>query len=47
MRALLPTSLILLGGTLSEIAGWLKLIGAFDIVYLVLGCFVFEKAIEP
>lgn len=40
------TARILAGRPLSEVAGWLKLLAAFDIVFMVLAILLFEATLE-
>lgn len=40
------TAVILDGGDLSEAAGWLKLIGAFDIIFITASFMIFEYLIQ-
>ena len=40
------TSRILVGRPLSELAGWLKLLAAFDIVFFLLSVLLFEATLE-
>jgi heme exporter protein B len=40
------TSLVLAGGTLGEAGGWLKLLGAFDMIFLAIGYLTFEFVVE-
>src|SRR5262245_17321814 len=40
------TGIILGGGTLGEASGWLKLLGAFDTIFLVVGYLTFEFVVE-
>jgi heme exporter protein B len=40
------TGIILGGGTLAEASGWLKLLGAFDTIFLVVGYLTFEFVVE-
>ena len=40
------TSVVLGGGTLGEASAWLKLLCAFDIVFLVAGYLTFENVVE-
>jgi heme exporter protein B len=40
------TARILAGRPLSEVGGWLKLLAAFDIVYITLSVWLFDKTLE-
>ncbi len=40
------TGIVLGGGTLSETSGWLKLLGAFDTIFLVVAYLTFEFVVE-
>jgi heme exporter protein B len=44
--AVTATAIILGGGTLGEASGWLKLLGAFDAIFLVLAYLTFEFVVE-
>jgi heme exporter protein B len=44
--AVTATVVILGGGTLSEASGWLKLLGVFDTIFLVVAYLTFEFAVE-
>jgi heme exporter protein B len=44
--AVTATAIILGGGTLGEASGWLKLLGAFDTIFLVLAYLTFEFVVE-
>jgi heme exporter protein B len=40
------TGIVLTGGTLADAAGWLKLLGAFDTIFLVVASLTFELLVE-
>jgi heme exporter protein B len=44
--AVTATNVVLAGGTLSEASGWLKLLGAFDTIFLAVAYLTFELVIE-
>jgi heme exporter protein B len=44
--AVTATAIILGGGTLGEAGGWLKLLGAFDTIFLVVAYLTFEFVVE-
>ena len=44
--AVTATAIILGGGTLGEASGWLKLLGAFDTIFLVVAYLTFEFVVE-
>jgi heme exporter protein B len=44
--AVTATAIILGGGTLGEASGWLKLLGAFDTIFMVLAYLTFEFVVE-
>jgi heme exporter protein B len=44
--AVTATGVILGGGTLGEASGWLKLLGAFDTIFLVIAYLTFEFVVE-
>jgi heme exporter protein B len=44
--AVTATGIILGGGTLGEASGWLKLLGAFDTIFLVVAYLTFEVVVE-
>ena len=44
--AVTATGVILGGGTLGEASGWLKLLGAFDTIFLVVAYLTFEFVVE-
>lgn len=46
VAAVQVTARILAGRPLSEVAGWLKLLAAFDIVYVTLSVWLFDKTLE-
>jgi heme exporter protein B len=46
VSAVKASGLALTGGTWGEMAGWLQIIGAFDIIYLVVSYLVFGVVIE-
>ena len=46
ISAVTATGIILGGGTLGEASGWLKLLGAFDTIFLVVAYLTFEFVVE-
>jgi heme exporter protein B len=40
------TGIVLGGGALGEASGWLKLLGAFDTIFLAVACLTFEFVVE-
>jgi len=40
------TSRVLSGRPLSDMAGWLKLLGSFDIIFVILCFFLFEATLD-
>ena len=46
IAAIQASTMLLAGGTLSEVAHYLNLLGAFDAVFLVVGWLTFEYAVE-